>query len=89
MSLLQSAQYIREKYQIPLSVKKIMEGVNRTVEDFYFHTVEPKAGVITFLEELHRKNIKMCIATATERYQVDAALKRCGIDKFYRNPYLY
>ena len=83
MSLLQSAQYIREKYHIPLSMEDIMEGVNRTVEDFYFYTVEPKPGVIAFLEELHRRNIKMCIATATDRYQVEAALQRCGMRHFF------
>ena len=83
MSLLQSAQYIREKYDIPLSVEDIMDGVNRTVEGFYFHTVEPKPGVIDFLEELHRRNIKMCIATATDRYQVEAALQRCGMRHFF------
>ena len=83
MSLLQSAQYIREKYDIPLSVEEIMDGVNRTVEGFYFHTVEPKPGVIAFLEELYRKNIKMCIATATDRYQVEAALQRCQMRHFF------
>ena len=83
MSLLQSAQYIREKYDIPLSVEEIMDGVNRTVEDFYFYTVEPKPGVIDFLEELHRRNIKMCIATATDRYQVEAALQRCKMRHFF------
>lgn len=83
MSLLQSAQYIREKYHIPLSIEEIMDGVNRTVEDFYFHTVEPKPGVIVFLEELYRRNIKMCIATATDRYQVEAALQRCKMLHFF------
>jgi len=83
MSLQQSAEYICEKYQIPLSAQDIMDGVNRTVEDFYFHTVEPKPGVIAFLEELHRRNIKMCIATATDRYQVEAALQRCGMRHFF------
>ena len=83
MSLLQSAEYIREKYHIPFSVEEIMDGVNRTVEGSYFHTVEPKPGVIDFLEELHRRNIKMCIATATDRYQVEAALQRCGMLRFF------
>ena len=83
MSLLQSAQYIREKYDISLSVEEIMDGVNRTVEGFYFHSVEPKPGVIDFLEELHRRNIKMCIATATDRYQVEAALQRCKMRHFF------
>ena len=83
MSLLQSAQYIREKYDIPLSVEEIMDGVNRTVEGFYFRSVEPKPGVIDFLEELHRRNIRMCIATATDRYQVEAALQRCKMRHFF------
>ena len=83
MSLLQSATYIREKYSIPLTVEEIMDGVNRTVEGFYFHTVQPKEGVIAFLEQMKKQEVRMCIATATDRYQVEAALKRCGIEPFF------
>ena len=83
MSLLQSATYIREKHAIPLTVEEIMDGINRTVEDFYFHTVQPKEGVIALLEQIKAQGIKMCIATATDRYQVEAALKRCGMEAFF------
>lgn len=83
MSLYQSADYLREHYSIPLSTEVIMEGINCTVEDFYFHTIEPKPGVIDFLEELNRKGVRMCIATATDRYQVEAALVRCGMRHFF------
>jgi len=83
MSLLQSATYIREKYRVPLTVEEIMDGINHTVEDFYFHTVQPKKGVITFLEQIKAQRVKICIATATERYQVVAALKRCGMEPFF------
>ena len=83
MSLLQSAAYIRKKYAISLTVEKIMEGINRTVEDFYFHTIQPKEGVIEFLEQMKKQNVKMCIATATDRYQIQAALKRCGMEYFF------
>ena len=83
MSLYQSAAYIRERYSIPMSTEDIMDGINRTVEGFYFHTVEPKPGVIAFLEELDRKGVRMCIATATDRYQVEAALVRCGMKHFF------
>ena len=83
MSLYQSADYLRENYSIPLSTEEIMNGINRTVEDFYFHTVQPKPGVIDFLEELNRKGVHMCIATATDRYQVEAALVRCGMKHFF------
>ena len=83
MSLLQSSTYIREKYVIPLTVEEIMDGINHTVEDFYFHTVQPKEGVITLLEQMKAQGIKMCVATATDRYQVEAALKRCGMEAFF------
>ena len=83
MSLLQSAEYLQAHYQLALSVEEICAGINRMVEDFYFHTVQPKPGVIELLEELYRRNIKMCIATATDRYQVEAALARCGMKQFF------
>jgi len=83
MSLCQSAAYLREKYQIDLSVEQIIDGINRTVEEFYFYSVKPKPGVCEFLEALFRRDIRMCIATATERYQVEAALKRCGIEQYF------
>ncbi|MBQ2896676.1 MAG: HAD family phosphatase [Oscillospiraceae bacterium] len=83
MSLRQSAAYIRRRYHLELSVEEIMQGIGRVVEDFYFHTVEPKPGVIPFLEELRQRNIGMCIATAVERYQAEAALERCGMRAFF------
>ena len=83
MSLLQSATYIREKYAVELTLEEIMDGINRTVEGFYFHTVQPKEGVITLLEQMKKQGVKICIATATDRYQVKAALKRCGMESFF------
>ena len=83
MSLTQSADYLKENYALPLSASEIMGGVNKTVEDFYFHRVMPKAHVISLLSVLQSKGIKMCIATATDRYQVEAALKRCDMFHFF------
>jgi len=83
MSLLQAAEYLKTHYQIALSAQEICAGINRTVEDFYFHAVQPKPGVIAFLEEMQRRGIKMCIATATDRYQAEAALARCGMQQYF------
>ena len=79
MSLYQSACYIREEYNLSLTVEEIMEGINQTVEDAYFHAVQPKSGVIPFLHALKAAGIRMCIATATDRYQIEAALTRCDM----------
>ena len=66
MSLYQSACYFRREYGLPLSPEEIMTGINRTVEDFYIHEVQPKPGVVDFLKQMQRTGIPMCIATATD-----------------------
>ena len=83
MSLYQSACYIQKEYALSLSPEEIMDGVNKVVEDFYFHTAMPKPGVPEYLEQLRQQGVKLCIATATDRYQIEAALKRCGLDSYF------
>lgn len=83
MSLYQSACYIREEYALSLTVEEIMEGINQTVEAAYFYEIQSKPGVIPFLHTLKATGIRMCIATATDRYQIEAALKRCNMQDFF------
>lgn len=83
MSLRQSAEYLKERYALPMSAAEIMDGINRTVEEFYFHTVLPKPGAPELLAELSRRGVRMCIATATDRYQAEAALERCGLRRYF------
>ena len=83
LSLYQSACFMREEYDLSLSVEQIMEGINQTVENFYIHEVLPKSGVVDFLERMRKAKIPMCIATASERYQIQAALSRCGMEQYF------
>lgn len=83
MSLYQSACYIREEYGLAMTTEEIMTGINRTVEEAYFHEVQPKPGVAGFLRALKAAGIRMCIATATDRYQIEAALRRCRMSEFF------
>ncbi len=83
MSLAQAAHYLKENYAIALSVNEITNGINQTVEDFYLYRAEPKENAADFLSVLKGKGIPMCIATATDRYLVEAALKRCDLLGFF------
>ena len=83
LSLYQSACYFKEEYGIDLSVEEIMTGINRMIEHFYIYEVQPKDSVVSFLNELKQRGIFMCIATASDRYQIEAALKRCGMTEFF------
>ena len=79
MSLYQSAVCLKEEYSLPLSIEKISDGINKMVEHFYAEVIELKPGVKAFLDELSRRGVKMCVASATESYQIRMALERCGV----------
>ena len=83
LSLYQSACYFKQEYDLSLSVEEIMTGINQTIEHFYIHEILPKPGVADFLKRMHKDGISMCIATASDRYQIEAALSRCGLEHYF------
>ncbi len=83
LSLYQSACYVKREYGLALSVEDIMAGINQIVEDYYLNQVLPKPGVVDFLEQMKNLGISMCIATASDQSQIQAALKRCMLDQYF------
>ena len=82
-SLYQAACYMKKEYSISLTPEEIMAGINEKIEHFYLYEVLPKPGVLEFLSEIKRAGILMCIATASDRKQVEAALSRCRMKHFF------
>lgn len=83
MSLFQGAVYLKERYDMDSSIDEIMAGMNKMVEGAYFNDVQPKPGVIDFLEGMKKRNIPMIIATATEKYLIEAALARLDMRHYF------
>ncbi len=83
LSMYQSACYFQKEYDLALSPEQIMAGLNQTVEHFYRHEVLPKPGVVRFLERMKQAHIPMCIATASDRHLIEAALGRCGMGHYF------
>lgn len=83
MSLYQSSCYIKEHYEIEDAVEKIMDDINRIVENFYLYEAKSKKDICGFLTKLKENGIKMCVATATDKYLVEAALERNGLLSFF------
>ena len=79
MSLRQAARYYQTEYGVTLSIDEIMDGVNAMLERYYRFEVPLKPGVAELLERLRQSGVKLCIATATDRHLVEAALDRCGV----------
>lgn len=83
MSLAQGAAYIQKTYDVEKTSEEIADGVNAIVEHFYIAKVQLKAGAEEFLAYLAEAGVKMCIATATDKYLVEAALNRLGVRKYF------
>ena len=82
-TLEQSAEYYRNHYDIKLSVKEIVEGINNMVAEIYRTKVDLKPGIIDFLKRLQRLGVKMCVATVTDRTVVEDVLKRLNIYEYF------
>ena len=80
-------RYFQTEYGIDEPERQIADAINSYLEAFYFNVAPLKDGVIPVLTELKRRGVKMCLATATDRYLVEAALKRCGILDFFLRVY--
>ena len=83
MSLLQAAEYYRNEYGVTLRVEEIMSGVNAMLEQFYQYEAPLKPGAAELLARLRQNRVKLCIATATDRYLVEDALARCGVLSYF------
>ncbi|NLA77270.1 MAG: HAD family phosphatase [Clostridiales bacterium] len=85
MSLHQSAALFREELGVGETVEEIMSGINGMIEYFYFNVASPKEGARDFLLKLKNGGVKMCIASATDKYLVAAALERNGMLGYFED----
>lgn len=83
MSLYQTACHYQSEYGVTLPTTQIMAGINARMEGYYRQDIQLKKGVAAFLENLKRRGVKMCIATATDRSLIEAALERLQIRRYF------
>ena len=78
------ARYCKERYHMTQSVDEIVAITEAQVEDFYRNQVQAKPGVLPFLTLLKMEGVDMYVATNTDRRLAEPALRRAGIDGFFR-----
>lgn len=82
-SIVQAAEYYQSHYGITDSVERIIDDLNKMVEYEYFNNIRPKKGVINMLDMFRDSGVKMCIATATDRYLVEECLKNNNMLEYF------
>ena len=63
MSMLQGAEFLKERYSLKLNVIEIVNGINQTIKDFYYYNVQLKNGV----EPLLKVKLKLYIKARAEK----------------------
>ena len=83
MSIREAAEYYISEYGVPLSVEEICRQVNGWIERFYWEEAQLKPGAADFIKRLFDAGVKLVIATATDDFLVESALRRCGVMEYF------
>ncbi len=83
MSMRQGAEYLIKQYHLPLNAEQVMKGINREIRDSYENRVPLKEGVREYLSGFREKKLPMTIATSGDRRNLEAALDRLNILKWF------
>ncbi len=83
MSMTEGAEYLIKRYGLTISADEIVAEENRRAEKFYETKVSLKKGVSDLLKMLYNNGIRLAVATATDKYLIDKALKKTGILSYF------
>ena len=82
LTLLDAMTLVHKNCGVGESGEEVWRFTADMMVDFYENDVKTKAGVMEFVEHLHGKGVKMCIASATAPDLIKIAMKTTGLDKY-------
>ncbi len=83
LSFTQTAHYIKEKFNIPDSIDKMLNDWQTMALNHYSHNVKLKSGALDFLKLLKSKSIKISLATSNSVELLTPCLKNNGIFEYF------
>ena len=75
----QMPEFFRAEYGVSDTAEQIHDAMGELLANFYFNVAPIKEGVLSVLKSFRDRGIRMCAATATDRYLIEPALTRVGI----------
>ena len=83
MTLKEVAAHIHVRYGIGADAEELLDCANEMISRFYDEEVTLKEGAFEFLRHAKEQGVRMCVASATARPLVEAAVRHCGLEDFF------
>lgn len=83
MTIREAVVCMKTTFSLPESEEEILSDMISIMADFYGKGLPTKPGLIPFLEELRRRGVPMCIASATDAELVELALQKSGVRHYF------
>lgn len=83
MSLEQGAKYLIDRYDLPVGVADVLEGIHCQIETFYRREVTLKQGAKELLAEFKQKGYPMILATSGDKDCIRQACERLEIRQYF------
>lgn len=84
MTMTESAALFAQKFGLAGTPEQIAAEMNGMMDDHYRRDIPLKQGVAEYLEQLHRRGVRMCVASATAEPLMEACLSRLGVRKYFQ-----
>lgn len=83
LTLHEVACFLKERYDIAGSLEEMVKEITSLVRYKYHHELLLKSSVKETLQILHENGCKLCVVTATDHENAEAALKRNGVADYF------
>ncbi|MGN9163761.1 HAD family hydrolase [Tissierellaceae bacterium HCP3S3_D8] len=83
LSILEASFYMKDRFNLKKSPEEINSEIESILTDYYANRFELKPHVLEVLNTLKKRNIKICVATATDDRLALSVLNRLGIKDYF------
>lgn len=83
MTMVESGALFIQEFGLDGTPESVAAEINAVMEGHYRNDVQLKEGAKAYLEQLRRKGIKLCVASATAEDLVSLCLTRLGVRDYF------
>ena len=83
MTMLEGAAFLMDTFGIEGPPEQIIGEMHEVMDEHYRTDIPLKPGIRDYLEELSKRGVRMCVATATAEPLARACLERLGVADYF------